>query len=283
MFIDVLIDSLIDTLKMLPFLLAAFFLLEYMEHRAGKKTVALLSRAGKAGPLAGAALGLIPQCGFSVIGSNFFSDKIVSMGTLLAIFLSTSDEAVIILLSDPKRIGDVLFLLAVKFVIAVTAGYAVDCIFKKHRSHDMQEHHEHCHEGCGCSCNSSGAFWKNALLRTLSVWVFLFAASFVLGLLIELVGEDSLRRFLLTDSIFQPILTGIVGLIPNCAASAVIAQMYIDGAISMGAAVSGLCSSAGLGLLVLFRTNRNIKENFLVLGLLYLIGAVSGMLVEIII
>ena len=281
MLIHVLEHSFIDTLKMLPFLLIAFLLLEFIEHRAGEKTMNILSKSGKAGVLVGSALGLIPQCGFSVIGANFFADRVISLGTVLAIFLSTSDEALVILMSDPTKFKDVLFLLLVKFVIAVVAGYVVDVIFKKlnheHVNHHLQEHHDdHCHDGCGCSCNSPKAFWKNALKRTASVWIFLFIASFALGLLIELVGEESLSKFLLTNSLFQPFLTGLVGLIPNCAASAIIAQMYIEGALSIGSVISGLCSSAGLGLLVLFRDNKNHKENFIVLALLYFIGVACG-------
>lgn len=281
MLIHVLEHSFIDTLKMLPFLLIAFLLLEFIEHRAGEKTMNILSKSGKAGVLVGSALGLIPQCGFSVIGANFFADRVISLGTVLAIFLSTSDEALVILMSDPTKLKDVLFLLLVKFVIAVVAGYVVDVIFKKlnheHVNHHLQEHHDdHCHDGCGCSCNSPKAFWKNALKRTASVWIFLFIASFVLGLLIELVGEESLSKFLLTNSLFQPFLTGLVGLIPNCAASAIIAQMYIEGALSIGSVISGLCSSAGLGLLVLFRDNKNHKENLIVLALLYFIGVACG-------
>ena len=281
MLIHVLEHSFIDTLKMLPFLLIAFLLLEFIEHRAGEKTMNILSKSGKAGVLVGSALGLIPQCGFSVIGANFFADRVISLGTVLAIFLSTSDEALVILMSDPAKFKDVLFLLLVKFVIAVVAGYVVDVIFKKlnheHVNHHLQEHHDdHCHDGCGCSCNSPKAFWKNALKRTASVWIFLFIASFALGLLIELVGEESLSKFLLTNSLFQPFLTGLVGLIPNCAASAIIAQMYIEGALSIGSVISGLCSSAGLGLLILFRDNKNHKENFIVLALLYFIGVACG-------
>ncbi len=288
MLIHVLEHSFLDTVKMLPFLLIAFLLLEFIEHRAGEKTMNILSRSGKAGVLVGSALGLIPQCGFSVIGANFFADRVISLGTVLAIFLSTSDEALVILMSDPSKFKDVLFLLLVKFVIAVVAGYVIDIIFKKlnheHVNHHLQEHHDdHCHEGCGCSCNSPKAFWINALKRTASVWIFLFIASFGLGLLIELVGEESLSKFLLTDSLFQPFLTGLVGLIPNCAASAIIAQMYIEGALSIGSAISGLCSSAGLGLLVLFRDNKNLKENFIVLALLYSIGVVSGMVANFVI
>ena len=288
MLIHVLEHSFLDTLKMLPFLLIAFLLLEFIEHRAGKKTMNILSRSGKAGVLVGSALGLIPQCGFSVIGANFFADRVISLGTVLAIFLSTSDEALVILMSDPTKFKDVLFLLLVKFVIAVVAGYVIDIIFKKlnheHVNHHLQEHHnDHCHDGCGCSCNSQKAFWINALKRTASVWIFLFIASFGLGLLIELVGEANLSKFLLTNSFFQPFLTGLVGLIPNCAASAIIAQMYIEGALSIGSVISGLCSSAGLGLLVLFRDNKNLKENLIVLSLLYSIGVVSGMIANLVI
>lgn len=282
-FLDVLKDSLLDTLKMLPFLLIAFFLLEFLEHRAGEKTVALLRRSGKAGPAAGAVLGLLPQCGFSIMGANFFADHAISMGTLIAVFLSTSDEAIIILLAEPKRAKDVLLLLGVKFLIALIGGYAVDALYHRREEHNPRIcHEEHCHDGCGCSCNSEESFLKNVLKRTASVWIFLFLASLALGFAIELLGEETLRHFLLTDSVFQPFLTGLVGLIPNCAPSAILAQMYLEGTVGFGAVVSGLCSAAGMGMLVLFRTNKNMKENFTVLGLTYGIGVFSGVILSLI-
>ena len=162
-------------------------------------------------------------------------------------------------------------------------GYAVDALYHRREEHNPRIcHEEHCHDGCGCSCNSEESFLKNVLKRTASVWIFLFLASLALGLAIEFLGEETLRRFLLTDSVFQPFLTGLVGLIPNCAPSAILAQMYLEGTVGFGAVVSGLCSAAGMGMLVLFRTNKNMKENFTVLGLTYGIGVFSGVILSLI-
>jgi len=289
----VLEHALLDSLKSLPFLAIAFFILEYIEAKIEEKSSATIEKAEKAGPLAGALLGLVPQCGFSVIGSNFYAKRIITLGTLMAIYLSTSDEALLVLLANPQKITDLLLILALKFVIAVFAGYVIDLVLRNRKVNEEECHHCHHHEdSCEdeeligeehcCSHTDWKAIIKCTVKRTVSVWLFLFATTFVLGYLIELVGEDRLQQFMLSDSIFQPLLTALIGLIPNCAPSVILTQLYIDSAISLGSVISGLCAAAGAGLIVLFRVNRGFKSNVAILALLYVISSGAGVVIQLI-
>ncbi len=291
--IEALEHALLDTLKMLPFLAVAFLILEYIEAKLEEKSSSVIQKAGKAGPLAGGLMGLVPQCGFSVIGSNFYAKRIITLGTLIAIYLSTSDEALLVMLTKPERILDILLVMGIKLVIAVIAGYAIDLVFRKKtlKTDDCNHCHHHddsCddeeligEEHC-CSHTDWKAIIKCTVKRTLSVFAFLFVASFVLTYIIELIGEARLQELMLTNSIFQPLLTALIGLIPNCAPSVILAELYIEGAISLGSVISGLCTGAGVGLLVLFRVNRGIKSNICITALLYFIGAISGVVIELI-
>ena len=285
--------SLLDTLKMLPFLAVAFLILEYAETKLEEKSSAVIQKAGKLGPLASGLLGLIPQCGFSVIGSNFYAKRIITLGSLIAIYLSTSDEALLVMLTKPERILDILLVMGIKLAIAVAAGYIIDLIIRKKAEKDEECHHCHHHgdscddeeligeEHC-CSHTDWKAIVKCTLKRTVSVFGFLFAASFLLSYIIELIGEARLQEIMLADSVFQPLLTALIGLVPNCAPSVILAELYIEGAISLGSVVSGLCTGAGVGLLVLFRVNRGVKSNIGITALLFGIGAVSGVVIELI-
>lgn len=282
-----------DSLKMLPFLLVAFLILEYIEAKLEEKSSAVIEKAGKAGPFAGALLGLIPQCGFSVIGSNFYAKRIITLGTLIAIYLSTSDEALLIMLTKPERILDVLVVMGLKFAIALIAGYIIDLILRKKAAAKENCHHCHHHdnscedeeligeEHC-CSHTNWNAIIKCTVKRTASVWFFLFAANFVLTYIIELVGEAKLQEIMLSNSVFQPLLTALIGLIPNCAPSVILAELYIEGAISLGSVIAGLCTGAGVGLIVLFRVNRGMRSNLGIVALLYCIGAVSGIAIQLV-
>lgn len=283
----------LDTLKMLPFLAVAFLILEYIEAKLEEKSSSVIQKAGKAGPLAGGLMGLIPQCGFSVIGSNFYAKRIITLGTLIAIYLSTSDEALLVMLTKPERILDILLVMGIKLVVAVIAGYAIDLVIRRKATQNDDCNHCHHHddscddeeligeEHC-CSHTDWGAIIKCTVKRTASVFAFLFAASFVLTYIIELIGEARLQELMLTNSVFQPLLTALIGLIPNCAPSVILAELYIEGAISLGSVISGLCTGAGVGLLVLFRVNRGVKSNICITALLYIIGALAGILIQII-
>lgn len=289
-FLHALEHSAIDSLKMLPLLAIAFFILEYIEAKVEEKSSHMIEKAGKAGPFAGALLGLIPQCGFSVIGSNFYAKRIITLGTLIAIYLSTSDEALLVMLTKPDRILDILSVMSIKFAVALTAGYIIDLVLRKkaesHECHHRHHHDDSCEdeeligeEHC-CSHTDWKAIVKCTVKRTASVFAFLFAANFALGYIIELVGEANLQEIMLTESIFQPLLTALIGLIPNCAPSVILAELYIEGAISLGSVISGLCTGAGVGLIVLFRVNRGVKSNLGIVALLYVIGAASGIAIQ---
>ena len=289
-FLHALEHSAIDSLKMLPFLAIAFFILEYIEAKIEEKSSHIIEKAGKAGPFAGALLGLIPQCGFSVIGSNFYAKRVITLGTLIAIYLSTSDEALLVMLTKPDRISDILSVMGIKFAVALTAGYIIDLVLRKkaesHECHHRHHHDDSCEdeeligeEHC-CSHTNWKAIVKCTIKRTVSVFAFLFAANFALGYIIELVGEAKLQEIMLTESIFQPLLTALIGLIPNCAPSVILAELYIEGAISLGSVISGLCTGAGVGLIVLFRVNRGVRSNLGIVALLYAIGAISGIAIQ---
>lgn len=284
--------SLLDTLKTLPFLIIAFFILEYLEAKIEEKSTSTIQAAGKAGVLAGGLLGLVPQCGFSVIGSNFYAKRIISLGTLIAIYLSTSDEALLVMLAKPNRILDVLAVMGIKLFIAIVAGYLIDLALRRKSYPDDECHHRHHHddscedeelvgeEHC-CSHTDWKAIFKCTLKRVLTVFAFLLAVSFALEYILSLLGgEERLREIMLTDSVFQPLLTALIGLIPNCAPSVILAELYVNDAISLGSVISGLCTGAGAGLLVLFRVNRGIKENLSIVALLYIIGAGAGVLIQ---
>ncbi len=289
-FLHAIEHSAIDSLKMLPFLAIAFFILEYIEAKVEEKSSHMIEKAGKAGPFAGALLGLVPQCGFSVIGSNFYAKRVITLGTLIAIYLSTSDEALLVMLTKPDRILDILSVMGIKFAVALTAGYFIDLVLRK-KAESNECHHRHHHddscedeeligeEHC-CAHTDWKAIVKCTVKRTLSVFAFLFAANFALGYIIELVGEAKLQEIMLTESIFQPLLTALIGLIPNCAPSVILAELYIEGAISLGSVISGLCTGAGVGLIVLFRVNRGVKSNLGIVALLYVIGAASGIAIQ---
>lgn len=286
--------SLLDTLKMLPFLAVAFLILEYTEAKLEEKSSAVIQKAGRLGPIAGGLLGLVPQCGFSVIGSNFYAKRIITLGTLIAIYLSTSDEALLVMLTKPERIVDILLVMAIKLAVAIFAGYIIDIVIRKRATNSEECHHCHHHddscedeeligeEHC-CSHTDWGAIIKCTLKRTASVFAFLYIASFLLAYIIELIGEARLQEIMLTESPLQPLLTALIGLIPNCAPSVILSELYIEGAINMGSVISGLCTGAGVGLLVLFRVNRGFKQNLGITALLYCIGALTGVLVQLIV
>ncbi|MBQ9848956.1 MAG: arsenic efflux protein [Clostridia bacterium] len=287
-----ILHALEDSAKMLPFLVIAFFLLEFFEARIEEKSASFIKKAGKAGPISAALLGLIPQCGFSVVGSNFYAKRIITLGTLIAVYLSTSDEALLVIATSPEHIPNVLIIMGLKLVIAVIAGYAIDLILRK-KPESEECHHTHHHddscedeeligeEHC-CSHTDWKAIIKCTAKRVASVFAFLLAASFLFTLGVELIGEERLQEFMLTNSVFQPLLTALIGLIPNCAPSIILAQMYIEGTLSLGSVIAGLCTSAGAGLLVLFRVNRGFRSNLGIVALLYGISAVFGVLISLI-
>ena len=279
--LDIILDALIDTAKMLPFLFAVYLLIEYLEHKASDKLANSLRRLGPFGPVGGALFGCIPQCGFSVAVSNLYSGRLVSLGTLIAVYIATSDEAVPILLSNPQSVGEVWKLIAAKAVIAILAGLLVDGVMKfLHRrgNEENEPYHDLCED---CGCEEHGILYS-AIKHTAQIFAFLFVVSLILGFAIYLLGEERLDRVLMTDSAFQPFLAALIGLIPNCSASVVLTNLYAAGSLSFGSVVAGLSTGAGLGLVVLFRTNKNLKQNISITALLYAIGAISGLIINLV-
>ena len=277
--LGIFLDTLTDALKMLPFLFAEFCLMELLEHHAGEKLSRFFARAGKAGPAVGAVLGCVPQCGFSVLSANLYAGGVITLGTLCAVFLSTSDEAVLLLAATPSAASDILKLLLAKVLIGVAAGYLVDFLFRKKADSTLQLKDLCDHEHCGC--HEHGGVLRPALLHTAKMFGFVFLITLVLNFLVEFLGHERLETLLLHDSVFQPFLTALFGLIPNCAASVLLTQLYLEGALQFGAVVAGLCTGAGAGLLVLFRENRNPKDNLKILGILYVAAVVPGVVLQI--
>lgn len=281
MLLDVIQDTLIDGIKLLPFLFFTYLVMEYIEHKTSSKAAQIIKKSGKWGPALGSILGVVPQCGFSAAASNLYAGRIITLGTLFAIFLSTSDEMLPILISEQAPIAMIFKILALKVVIGMIAGFVIDLLIRRKKGAQVEEmriehmcDHEHCH--CG-----EGNIFKSALSHTLQIFFFIILISFLLNLIIEFAGEDKLAAFISAKPFIGPLLAGLVGLIPNCAASVIITQLYLEGVLGAGAMIAGLLAGSGVGLLVLFRVNDNWKENFKITMLLYAIGVVAGILIEI--
>lgn len=282
--IDVLLDTLLDAAKLIPFLYLTYLLLEFIEHRAKEQTEVLMKKAGKWGPFLGGALGAVPQCGFSASMSNLYAENIISMGTLVAVFLSTSDEMLPIMISGISsgdiRAWSVVKILLVKILLGVVVGFIVDGVArlcsKKEKNIDIESlcHDDH----CGCE---EGNIFLSALIHTLKILAFILVVSFALNTVIYFIGEDALGNFISSlPVVVGPLATALVGLVPNCASSIVITQLYMSGVISAGSMLAGLLSGSGIGLLILFRVNKNMKSNFAVLGIVYGSGAVIGIICD---
>ena len=275
MFLDILKDTVLDSLKLLPFLFAAYLAIEIIEERAEEKTVAIVHRAGRWGPVLGGLLGAIPQCGFSAATSNLYAGGLITRGTLLAVFLSTSDEMLPILISGGAPAAFIVKVLGYKMLSGALAGIIVDTAEKKlgHARHKTL--HELCEQE---DCHCEDGILKSALRHTGKIFVFLFAVTLVMNAAVELLGPERLGSFILNRPVAGEFLAGIIGLIPNCAASVVLTSLYLQGAMSAGAMISGLLVGSGVGLLVLVRMNRDWRDNLVTLGVLYASGVVFGLL-----
>lgn len=273
--------TITDSLKMLPFLFLAYLLIEYIEYKKSHTIENILARTGKFGFAVGALLGCVPQCGFSVAAANFYAGRVITMGTLVAVFISTSDEAIPVLLSSPQSAETILKLVTAKIIVALIAGFLTDLVatrfFKKDNAPIAEQIHE---DVCtDCNCEKRGILY-GAIRHTVSIYIFILVISFLLNAAVEFIGDERLSALLLRDSVFQPVIAAIIGLIPNCVSSVVITKLLISGAISFGSAVSGLCAGAGVGLLVLFHANRRIKENICVLVIVTLTGIIAGLILQ---
>lgn len=293
---EVLLDSLLDTLKVVPVLYLVYLLVCYVGHNTNNKYVKLMNKTKHYGPMIGGAVGCIPQCGFSIVMSDLYSKKAITIGTLIAVMLATSDEAIPLMLSNPDHIVDMLILIAIKIVIAIIFGYLFDLIFmligkkqeinsevfEKTHNHDCEltacshkhiiHKHEHSkdveHEHNEDETNENQKTEKHrhrdcvdnifldALLHTLQITAFLFVASFVIGLIVEFAGIENLAKIFTNNKFVQPFIAALVGLIPSCASSVFLVEFYMAGGITFGAMLAGLCAGSGIGLVVLFTKNK---------------------------
>ena len=269
--LHVLLHALLETAKSIPFLFIAYLLMEFLEHKASEKMEGSLKKFNKAGPAIGTVLGCVPQCGFSASASNLYTTGLITEGTLIAVFLATSDEAIPLLISNPDSHGAIWKLILCKLAIGVVAGFTIDGIYKllkiKKTPVDLCE---------DCGCDEEKNIWIPTIKHTVKIVIFILIVNIALGFAMELLGHDRLNAILLSGSLAQPFVTALIGLIPNCAVSVALTELYVGGSLSFGSAVAGLCSGAGLGLTVLFKANKNWKENLRVVGILYLISAIFG-------
>lgn len=275
---DIIFDTLIDALKLLPFLFLAFFIIEILEHKLSNKTENIIKKSGKYGPLLGSLFGAFPQCGFSVLATNFYITRIISLGTLISIYLSTSDEMLPILISHKTNFLSILLIILIKIFIGMLSGFIIDFIIRKNKKDKIN--YKLCNDD-NCDCEESGPF-KSALIHTFKTIIFIIIISFILNIIMEYKGSMFLEKLFLKDSLLSPFISSIVGLIPNCGASVLITELYINNAISFGALISGLLTGSGVAILVLFKNNHDLKENFKILLIIYLIGSISGFIINLI-
>ena len=269
--LHIFIHTILDLLKIVPFLFLAFLLMEILEHKVKKKNNVLKNK--KFGPVIGSLLGVIPQCGFSVMATNLFSSKVITLGTLLAIYLSTSDEMLPLLISNGVSFKLIISILLIKVIVAIVFGYLIDLLFKKSQRKDFSI----C-DNDNCHCDEN--LFKSSIIHTLKISFFILLTTLVLNILIHYIGEDKIASILLKDNFFGPFLASLVGLIPNCSASIILTELYLSNVITTGMLIGGLLTGSGVGLLVLFKTNKNLKENLIILLSLYGVGAIIGIIID---
>lgn len=298
--LDVVIDALKDTAELIPFLFATYVVISLLDLFASDKTTAAIQRAGHAGPLIGGVLGVVPQCGFSAMGASLYADRIVSLGTFVAVILSTSDEMLPLLLAEHVEVGLLARILVTKAVLGVILGFATDLVLRavlgrtslagvdESDAGEGQDEDAEFDPGaysCDCGCGEpltrgQTAWWVvvNSAYRTFQVVVFIFVVSVLLNALIALVGEDALASFLSGNAVVATLVSGLVGLVPNCAASVVLTQLYIDGVLGFAPMIAGTLVAGGAGYLVLFRMNGNMRENAAIVGIVYALGVCAGLI-----
>ena len=331
MLLDILLDAVLDTLYLIPFLLVTYIAMEWLEHGASRKFQEAIEKGGAVGPAIGAVLGVVPQCGFSAAASTFYAARVITLGTLIAVFLSTSDEMLPIFIAEAVPFETIATILGVKILIGIVAGFAIDAVLRITRpARESWRIHELC-ERAGCHCadddvpciqnaaaivaaqeGSAGAEsyeggatvadaahdhdhdgrvhehghakWgtivRSAVKHTVEVSCFVFLVVLAMNAVFTLFGEDALATVLGANPQIAVVVSGLVGLIPNCAASVAIAQLYVDGVLGSGAMMSGLLCAAGVGLLVLFRTNASAKQNIAILAMLLAVSCASGLLID---
>lgn len=299
---QIFFDALFDSLKMIPLLFIIYVGIELIEYRFGNKIRQKIQKSGKLGPSLGALAGSFPQCGFSIISTALYTQRLLTIGTLMAVYLSTSDEAIPVILSQPDKAKIIIPLIITKIFIALVAGYSIDLLFRKvnrktlaharaysEGKDDIEHHHESVIDEEACCGHSLNAHAKkfnpreliiHPLIHTLKIFFFVFLASFLINLLVFKIGPETLRALFQGHIFWQPFVAALVGLIPNCASSVAITELYLKGVISYGAVIAGLCASGGLGILVLIKEEKKRQDVFAILGLLFGISVLSGLIIQ---
>ena len=276
---EVLLDTLLDAIKIIPFLFVTFLLMEYIEHGFTKKGKEKIKKAGNLGPFFGGLLGAVPQCGFSVMATNLYATRIVTLGTLISIYLSTSDEMLPILISQRCSFSVIIKILLIKVLIGMMAGFIIDFIIRKKTKSSNYEIKKFCDEE---HCDCEHGIIKSSIKHTFNILIFIIVITLLLNLGFYYFGNDSIEKLFLKDSFFSPFISSLIGLIPNCGASVILTELYLNNVISFASVIAGLLTGSGVALLVLFKINKNVKENVKILLTLYFIGALSGIVIEII-
>ena len=277
--LDVILDTLIDSIKLLPFLFITYLLMEYIEHKMKHKSKETIQKSGKWGPFFGSLLGIFPQCGFSVSATNLYAGRVITLGTLIAVYLSTSDEMLPIFISEAVSPIIILKILAIKLGIGMIAGFIIDLVINVLTKNKIKENIEQVCEEEHCHCNENGIL-KSSIHHTLNIFVYIIIISFIINTIVHFIGEEAIANLLLNKPIIGPLVSALIGLIPNCAASVIITNMYLQKVISFGSMMAGLLTGAGIGLAVLFKTNNEIKENIKIVVLLYSIGVIVGIVID---
>ena len=297
LFLHVLEHSALDTLRLVPFLFVTYLAMEALEHASADRVQAVVERSGKAGPVVGALLGAVPQCGFSAMAATLYAGRVVTAGTLVAVILSTSDEMVPVFLAHQEPLGRLLAIVAVKVLMGVVVGLLVDVALRAwHRAGDGRPHISELCERAHCHCGEADhdhdhghehghgrwAIVRSAAVHTVQVGVWILVITFAFGLVIELVGTDALAALLVNHPVRATFVSALVGLVPNCGASVAITELYLEGVLTTGPMLAGLLSSGGVGLLVLWRTNASAGQNAVITAFVYAVsvavGLVAGML-----
>lgn len=269
-----IIDALLDTLKLIPYLFITFIVLEAIEHKLSKKTQKTISKYKKIGPILGGVFGAFPQCGFSAMASNLYTSKVITMGTLISIFLSTSDEMLPIMIGENVEFNIIIKIIGFKVIVGIIIGLIVDLIYKDKSINNIKEICESEH----CQCKY-GMFYSS-LIHTFKTLLFILIANVLINLSIYYIGEDKLTLLFTNKNIFVYFIASLIGLIPNCAASIVLTEVYLSGLVTIGVTISGLLTGSGIGILLLFKSNKSLKENITILSIIYFVGVIIGYLVD---
>lgn len=279
-FDEIILHGLLDTLKIIPFLFLTYLLMEFIEHRAGDKAERFMKKAGVFAPVVGGVLGAVPQCGFSAAASNLYAGRIISMGTIVAVFLSTSDEMIPILLSGRVPAGTVALVVLYKALVGITVGLGVDLVLKLMRRGGEKINIDAICDEDNCHCERG--IWYSALHHTVTISIFVLLITLAINALVFFIGEENLGGVMYGKPVISHIIAAMFGLIPNCAASVALTTLCTEGLITAGTMMSGLFSGAGVGVLVLFRVNKQYKENLIILGIILAAGVIFGLVGDLI-